>query len=46
MFYGLDGVWIAFPIADFSSTVVTWLYLKREINQRLNPLIQIQSAYS
>ncbi|MGD9328382.1 MAG: MATE family efflux transporter [Cyclobacteriaceae bacterium] len=46
VFLGIDGVWIAFPIADLSSTLVTWLYLKKEINQRLDPLIQIQSAYS
>ena len=46
LFLGLDGVWIAFPIADLSSTLVTWLYLRKEINQRLNPLIQVQSAYS
>ncbi len=46
LFLGIDGVWIAFPIADLSSTLVTWLYLKKEINQRLDPLIQLQSAYS
>lgn len=46
LFLGLDGVWIAFPIADLSSTLVTWLYLRKEINKRLNPLIQLQSAYS
>ena len=46
VFLGIDGVWIAFPIADLSSTLVTWLYLKKEINGRLNPLIQLQSAYS
>ena len=45
LFLGLDGVWIAFPIADLSSTLVTWLYLKKEINGRLNPLIQLQTAY-
>lgn len=46
LFLGIDGVWISFPIADLSSTLVTWLYLKREINERLNPLIKLQSAYS
>jgi putative MATE family efflux protein len=46
LFFGLDGVWMAFPIADLSSTLVTWLYLRREIHQRLDPLIQIQAAYS
>ena len=45
IFLGLDGVWIAFPIADLSSTLVTWLYLRKEIHQRLDPLIQIQTAY-
>lgn len=46
MFFGLNGVWMSFPIADLSSTLVTWLYLRREIHQRLNPLIEVKSAYS
>jgi putative MATE family efflux protein len=41
MFFGLDGVWYSFPIADLSSTLVTWLFLKKEINDRLNPLIHL-----
>jgi putative MATE family efflux protein len=46
LFFGLDGVWMAFPIAELSSTFVTWLYLRREIHKRLDPLIQIQAAYN
>lgn len=43
LFFGLNGVWVSFPIADLSSTLVTWLYLRREIHQRLNPLIEVQA---
>jgi putative MATE family efflux protein len=42
LFFGLDGVWYSFPIADLSSTLVTWIYLKKEINNRLNPLIHMK----
>ncbi len=42
MFYGLNGVWYSFPIADLSSTLVTWLFLRKEIQQRLNPLIYMR----
>lgn len=34
-FYGINGVWMAFPIADISSTLVTYLYLKKEIKLNL-----------
>jgi Na+-driven multidrug efflux pump len=46
LFFGLNGVWASFPIADLSSTLVTWLYLRKEIHQRLDPLIAVQAAYS
>jgi len=32
-FYGINGVWIAFPIADVLSTSITVLYLKRELKK-------------
>ncbi|MGG8496751.1 MATE family efflux transporter [Tenacibaculum sp. TC6] len=35
-FYGINGVWISFPIADILSTLVTYLYLKKEVNRHLN----------
>ncbi|CAM1333396.1 MATE family efflux transporter [Tenacibaculum aestuariivivum] len=35
-FYGLNGVWISFPIADILATLVTYLYLKKEMKHRLN----------
>ncbi|WBX74602.1 MATE family efflux transporter [Tenacibaculum pacificus] len=35
-FYGIDGVWMSFPIADFLATLVTFLYLNREIKRSLN----------
>ena len=34
-FYGINGVWMAFPIADISSTLVTYAYLKREVKLNL-----------
>jgi putative MATE family efflux protein len=33
-YFGLLGVWISFPIADFLSTALTWYFLRREM--RLN----------
>jgi len=30
-FYGINGVWMAFPIADILSTLVTYIYLKKEM---------------
>lgn len=35
-FYGVDGVWVSFPIADVLATVVTYLYLKKEMAQHLS----------
>jgi len=32
-FYGINGVWMAFPIADVLSTSITVLYLKRELKK-------------
>ena len=34
-FYGINGVWMAFPIADILSTIVTYVYLKKEIKLHL-----------
>jgi len=34
-FYGLNGVWMSFPIADILSTLVTYIYLKKEIKLKL-----------
>jgi Na+-driven multidrug efflux pump len=45
-YFGLNGVWYAFPIADLSSTLVTWLFLRKEIHGRLNPLIRLQASFS
>ncbi|WP_271405390.1 MATE family efflux transporter [Tenacibaculum soleae] len=35
-FYGVTGVWIAFPIADILATLVTYIYLRKEVKLRLN----------
>ncbi len=34
-FIGIFGVWIAFPIADVLSTIITGIYLKKEMNEHL-----------
>ena len=38
-FYGEMGVWIAFPIADVLSTIVTAVFLHREMRLKLTPEI-------
>nr|WP_299033758.1 MATE family efflux transporter [uncultured Tenacibaculum sp.] len=35
-FYGINGVWMSFPIADVLSTALTYAYLKREVKLHLN----------
>jgi putative MATE family efflux protein len=35
-YFGLLGIWVSFPIADFLSTTLTWLYLRRELRVYLN----------
>ena len=32
-FYGIIGVWLAFPVSDFLSTVVTGFFLNRELKE-------------
>ncbi|HEU4496629.1 MAG TPA: MATE family efflux transporter, partial [Flavobacterium sp.] len=34
-FYGIFGVWVAFPAADILSTLMTAFYLKKEMNENL-----------
>lgn len=34
--YGLWGIWISFPIADFLSTALTGYYLRKEMRENLN----------
>lgn len=34
-FFGIFGVWVAFPIADVLSTILTGLFLKTELNTQL-----------
>ena len=43
LIWGLDGVWVAFPIADISAAVVTYLYLLRH-GQKVQLLPQLESA--
>lgn len=35
-YFGLLGIWMSFPIADFLSTSLTWYYLRRELRENLN----------
>lgn len=35
-FYGIFGVWVAFPIADVLSTIVTGIFLKKEMESHSN----------
>ena len=37
-YYGLLGVWIAFPIADLLSTIITGFFLNKEIRLHLKPI--------
>lgn len=34
-YFGIFGVWISFPIADVLSTIVTGVFLKKEMNETL-----------
>ena len=34
-YYGIEGVWLSFPISDLLSTTITVLVLKREIDKNL-----------
>jgi Na+-driven multidrug efflux pump len=35
-FFGIFGVWVAFPIADILSTIVTGIFLKKEMAEHAN----------
>jgi putative MATE family efflux protein len=45
-FFGLDGIWYAFPIADLLAAAVTYWYLQREIKRNLNPYLTPDKAPS
>lgn len=34
LFFGLNGVWYSFPLADIASTLVTWYMLRKEISRK------------
>lgn len=36
MFFGLNGIWWSFPIADVLATVITLVFLKKEIRNHLS----------
>ncbi len=35
LFYGINGVWYAFPISDVLATAITLLFLRREVKENL-----------
>jgi len=37
LYFGELGIWIAFPISDVLSTIVTFYFMKREVKLNLNP---------
>ncbi|MGK0365310.1 MAG: putative MATE family efflux protein [Saprospiraceae bacterium] len=40
LYFGLNGVWMSFPIADTASTLVSYWYLKREMRLKLEPMMK------
>lgn len=34
-FFGLDGIWFSFPIADVLSTLITFIFLQKEVKKNL-----------
>jgi Na+-driven multidrug efflux pump len=35
-FFGLQGVWYSFPVADILATIVTLVFLRLEVRKNLN----------
>ncbi len=35
-FFGLNGIWFSFPIADVSSTIITIFFLQKEVKKNLS----------
>ncbi|MEZ5043083.1 MAG: MATE family efflux transporter [Saprospiraceae bacterium] len=46
IFFNLNGIWYAFPIADVLAAVVTFSYLRREVRRDLMPKILEQKTFS
>jgi len=40
IYFGLNGAWMSFPIADTASTLFCYWYLKREMRLELNPMMK------
>ena len=43
-FFDLNGIWYAFPVSDILATIVTYLFLKREMKKNLNAKIEKSSV--
>ncbi|HLF34248.1 MAG TPA: MATE family efflux transporter, partial [Cyclobacteriaceae bacterium] len=45
IFFGIEGVWYSFPLADIASTLITWFVLRKELSKQSEPaLIRLQDA--
>ncbi len=45
LFFGIEGVWYSFPLADIASTLITWLVLKKEMaKQSESAMLSLQNA--
>ncbi|GJM36190.1 MAG: MATE family efflux transporter [Saprospiraceae bacterium] len=42
LWFGLDGIWYSFPIADVLAASITYWYLRREIRKHLDPHIETE----
>lgn len=43
LFFGLDGIWYAFPVSDVLAAVVTYGYLRREMRKHLLKKLKINT---
>ena len=43
LYFGLNGVWMSFPIADTASTLFCYGYLRRELRLKLEPMMEGES---
>jgi len=44
LFFGLDGIWFSFPIADVLAAGVTFWYVHREIQRTIDPKLEEEPA--
>jgi putative MATE family efflux protein len=45
IYFGIEGVWYSFPLADIASTLITWVVLRKELSKQNEPaLLRLQDA--